>query len=1030
MAIAENLKERLSVMDRWRRRPHSEDARELARELTAAIEGEVRFDNGSRGLYATDASNYRQVPIGVVVPRTEYDVERTIGICRAHNVPVLARGAGTSLAGQTCNVAVVIDFSKYLNQILEVDPEHRRARVQPGVVLDHLRNAAERYRLTFAPDPSTHAQATLGGMIGNNSCGVHAIMGGKTVDNVESLDILTYDGLRLQVGPTSDMELDHIIRLGGRRGEIYQRLRNLRDRYADQIRTRFGRFPSRVSGYNLDELLPERGFNLARALVGTEGTCVTILEATTRLVSSPRVRHLVVLGYPDIYTAAEDVHAVMDHRPIGLEAIDDRLVRYLSRRQVLAQNIRLLPNGRGWLMVEFGGDTDQEAEEQARRLMNDLGRRSGAPAMRLLKDPAESARVWQIRETALAGTAFVPLQNDSWPGWEDSAVPPEKLPEYLREVRELLRTYGYDGAFFGHFGHGCLHSRIDFDLRTKRGVDTYRAFANDAADLVVKYGGSLSGEHGDGQARGELLQKQYGDELVRAFREFKAIWDPNGKMNPGKIVDPYPLDSNLRLGVDYNPPEIQTHFSYPGDNGSFAHAVLRCVGVGNCRNTDGGVMCPSFQVLREEEHSTRGRARMLFEMLEGNPVKNGWHDDQVREALDLCLSCKGCKSECPTNVDMATYKAEFMSHYYEGRLRPASAYSLGWVHTWARLASMAPAVGNFLTQTPAVGRVLKSIGGIAQERQLPAFAPQTFKDWFQARRGRTMGRREVLLWPDTFMNYYHPEVGQAAVDVLERLGYQVVLPHADVCCGRPLYDFGMLDMAKESLRHSLSELRPLIRKGVPVIGLEPGCLSVFRDEMLNLFPHDEDAQRLAKQTYLFSEFLVSQGQLAKLPRLERKAVVHLHCHHRAVMRTESEERVLKAMGLDFQVLDSGCCGMSGAFGFERDHYAISVQAGERVLLPAVRNSSPDTLVVADGYSCREQIAQLTPRHGLHLAQVVEMAMRDGPGGPPTQPAERRYLEMERRSDRRAMVRSAVRAGVLGFAAVGALYAGRRMTGKG
>jgi FAD/FMN-containing dehydrogenase/Fe-S oxidoreductase len=943
--------------------------------------GEVRFDDGSRALYATDASNYRQVPIGVVIPRTIEDVVETVAACRRHGAPVLARGGGTSLAGQCCNVAVVMDFSKQLNEIVELDPGSRRARVQPGLVLDDLRDAAEAHGLTFGPDPATHNHCTFGGMIGNNSCGVHSVMAGKTDDNVEELEILTYDGLRLRVGATGEEELQRFARSGGRRGDIYRRLRDLRDRYAPLIRERFPDIPRCVSGYNLPWLLPEKGFHIARALVGSEGTCVTVLEATVRLVHSPRHRTLVVLGYPDAYSAADHVPEILTHGPTGLEGIDDVLVEDMKKKELHPRNIELLPPGGGWLLVELGGETCEEADDRARVLMAALQAQPHAPSMKLFEDPREAKAVWKVRESGLGATARVPGQPDTWEGWEDSAVPPEKLGGYLRELRQLHRKFGYRGALYGHFGQGCVHTRNDFDLVTAAGIEKFHAFLHEAADLVLRYGGSLSGEHGDGQSRAELLPKMFGEELIGAFREFKSIWDPDGKMNPGKLVDAYGPVENLRLGTSYQPTNSRTHFRYPGDDhGSFARASLRCVGVGECRRMNGGTMCPSYRATGEEMHSTRGRARLLFEMLQGHPLQRGWRNEHVKEALDLCLACKGCKDECPVDVDMATYKAEFLSHYYEGRLRPRSAYAFGLIHRWSRLASHAPRLANFFTQTPLLRDLSKLLAGAAPQRRLPAFAPVPFKKWFQGRQPQGGGTR-ILLWPDTFNNYFHPEVARAAVEVLESAGYAVFVPSAALCCGRPLYDFGMLDLAQRQLRRILDALRDDIRAGIPVVGLEPSCVAVFRDELINLFPEDEDAQRLSRQTFLLSEFLAQEKERISLPRLQGKTVLHGHCHEKAVLRFGDTEKLLRGLGLDVEVLDSGCCGMAGSFGFEAgEHYEVSMKCGEQVLLPAVRQAPADALIVASGFSCSEQIAQATGRHALHPAQVLQMALYEE-GGP-------------------------------------------------
>lgn len=962
-------------------------AEALAAELRGTIAGEVRFDEGSRALYATDGSNYRQTPIGVVIPRTIDDVVQTVALARKYSAPILARGGGTSLAGQCCNVAVVIDFSKYLNQILEFNAAEKYAWVQPGVALDHLRNLANKHGLTFGPDPSTHEYCNLGGMIGNNSCGVHSMMAGRTVDNVLELEVLTYDGLRLHVGPTSDAELEQIIHEGGHRGQIYARLRDLRDRYAELVRQRYPKIPRRVSGYSLDELLPENGFHVARSLVGSESTCTLTLAAKVRLVEWPKNRSLLVLGYKSVYEAGDHIMEVRKAEPMGLEGMDDILVEYMKRKNLHPEDVKILPEGKGWLLTEFGGDSKEESDAKAHALMDELRAKPDAPHMKLFDDPKEEQMVWQARESGLGATARVPGQRDSWEGWEDSAVPPEKLGEYLRELRRLFNQHGYKApSLYGHFGQACVHTRIDFDLITAEGIRNYRSFVEEAADLVVRLGGSLSGEHGDGQSRGELLVKMFGPELMEAFREFKRIWDPQWKMNPGKKIDPYRLDENLRLGTDYNPPVVKTHFSYPEDHGDFAHVTTRCVGVGKCRKDEKGTMCPSYMATREEMHSTRGRAHLLFEMLQGDPLHGGWKNDTVREALDLCLACKACKSECPLNVDMATYKAEFLSHYYEGRLRPRSAYAMGLIPWWARLASIAPGVVNFFTQTPGLAGVVKAMGGIAQQRQVPKFAGQTFKDWFRRRGVRNQGAPQVMLWPDTFNNHFYPKVAKAAVEVLEDADYQVIIPEAHLCCGRPLYDFGMLDAAKHLLNQLLEALRPQIAAGTPIVGLEPSCISVFRDEMPNLLPNNTDAQRLKNQAFLLSEFLVKKADYQP-PPLQRKALVHGHCHHKSILKFDFEQELLKRIGLDFQVLDSGCCGMAGSFGFEAEKYDVSVQIGERRLLPAVRQASTDTLIISDGFSCGQQIDDLAGRQPLHIAEVLQMAIRKERGLPLPQEEE-------------------------------------------
>ena len=944
------------------------NASALARDLEGAIAGEVRFDDGSRALYATDASNYRQVPIGVVIPRNDEDVIETVKLCRRHGAPVVPRGGGTSLCGQTCNVAVVLDFSKYMNRVLEIDPVRKIARVQPGVVLDHLRNAAAVHGLTFAPDPATHDHNTLGGMIGNNSCGPHSVMGGETVENVLELDVLLYEGLRMRLGPTDEAELARILQASGRRAELYRALLDLRTRCADDIRRAFPPIPRRVSGYNLPALLPEQGFNVARAVVGSEGTCVIVLEATLRLMDNPAARSLLVLGYESVYSAADHVTEVLRHAPIALEGVDDRLMDDMKAMKIHPGNARLLPKGGGWLLVEFGGATKAESDAAARRAMGALEATEQPPAMKLYDDPAEEKLIWEMRESGLGATAHVPNKKITWEGWEDSSVPPERLGEYLRKLRALFEKYGYACDLYGHFGQGCVHTRIDFDLETADGIAKFRSFLHEAAHLVVGLGGSISGEHGDGQSKAELLPIMFGEDLMHAFHEFKAIWDPAWKMNPGKIVNAYAVDENLRIGTAYDPPQPATHFRYPQDSGSLGRVALRCVGVGKCRR-DEGIMCPSYKATREEKHSTRGRARLLFEALNGEVLKGGWKEPAVKEALDLCLSCKGCKSECPVNVDMATYKAEFLAHYYEGRPRPAAAYAFGLVDRWCRLASRAPNLANALADLTLVKRAV----GIAPKRTLPKLARQPFTRGF---RGMGTGPK-VILWPDTFNNYFHPHIADAAAEVLAASGCRVEIPPKPLCCGRPLYEFGMLGRARAYLEDVMQTLAGDIRDGTPIVGLEPACVSVFRDELPNLFAGDEQAKRLQSQVFLLSEFLERKAERFPFRRLGRKALVHGHCHQQSVLKMDAERSVLERLGLDYVIPDSGCCGMAGSFGFEAEKYDVSVACAERILLPQVRRAPADTLVVANGFSCRSQIEELSGRRPLHLAEVLAMAKGDG-----------------------------------------------------
>jgi FAD/FMN-containing dehydrogenase/Fe-S oxidoreductase len=958
-------------------------AGELEKDLKRVVKGEVRFDRGSRALYTSDGSNYRQIPIGLVVPRDEDDVIAAVAACKKFSAPVLPRGAGTSLAGQTCNVAVVLDFTKYMNKILEIDVPGQFARVQPGVVLDMLRNRAEKNQLTFGPDPSTHSRCTLGGMIGNNSCGTHSLLAGKTVDNVIELRILLYDGTQITVGAIDgEDDLESIIKQGGRRGEIYSKLRGIRDQYADLIRAKYPNIPRRVSGYNLDQLLPENGFNVAKALVGTEGTCMIVLEAKLRLIQSPQHRSLVCLGYPDTFSAADHVPEILPLNPIGLEGFEGSIVDGLKKKK--APHLELIPEGRGFMLVEFGSNDPAEADAAAQQLVDQLNRSADPPNIRVYTK-AEARHVWKLRESGPRAAAAAPGMPPEWEGWDDAAVPPEKLGNYLRDIRKLLDEYHYHAAFYGHFGHGCIHMRVSFDLQSEQGIRNYGEFVERAADLVVSYGGSLSGEHGDGQSRAALLPKMFGPELIRAFGEFKAAWDPENKMNPNKVVNAYLPTENLRLGADYKPHDPKTYFKFPDDDGSFAKAGLRCIGLGECRKQDSGSMCPSYMVTLEEEHSTRGRAHMLFEVLQGEVIDDGWKDENVKKALDLCLACKACKSECPTNVDVATYKAEFLAHYYEENSRPLHAYAFGMIDRWAKLASHTPRLANFFSSAPIFKQIMQGLLHLAPQRKMPQFAITTFKSWARKHKVADIsgpapaspanGKGDIILWADTFNNYFHPDTSRAALEVLQSAGFNVMVPQIHLCCGRPLYDFGLLNEAKEYLERVMSVLTKQIVAGIPLVVLEPSCASVFRDELRNLFPHDARAIKIRNQTFLLSEFLERYAP-EFAPQLSGKVLLHGHCHHKSIMGIGAEESVLKKTGADLQSIDSGCCGMAGPFGFEKEKYEVSQAVGERVLLPAVRNTPENALIVSDGFSCREQIHQATGRRPIHLAEALQLGLKN------------------------------------------------------
>ncbi|MGC5343118.1 FAD-linked oxidase C-terminal domain-containing protein [Streptomyces sp. DT171] len=990
------------------------DRTALARSLRDAVRGEVEFDATARALTTMDASNYRRVPLGVVAPRDADDVAAALAVCREHGVPVVPRGGGTSIAGQATGTGVVLDLTRHLRSIVALDAETRTAVVQPGVVLDDLRAAAAPHGLTFGPDPSTHSRCTLGGMIGNNSCGSHSVAWGTTADNIGELSVVRYGG-----GPAQ--------RIGRGWGPgAPAGLRELVDANLALLRTGFPDLPRRISGYALDALLPEhtsgparehapgdgtghapgrpaeRGPDLARAFCGSEGTLGVVTEATVRLVATPRHRALAVLGLPDESAAADAAYGLLAHQPLTVEGMAADLVREPAG----------LPRGGAWLFVETGGDTPAEARAHAERVLRAADALDGA----VVTDPAEQRALWRIREDAAGTATRMPDGSEAWPGWEDCAVPPARLGPYLREFRALLTEHGLRGAPYGHFGDGCIHVRIDFDLLTPPGVARFRRFSEDLATLVVAHGGSLSGEHGDGQARAELLPRMYGDELVALFGRFKDLWDPHGGMNPGMLARPARLDENLRFDVLPRRP-VDVAFGYPHDGGDFTAAVRRCVGVAKCRTAEAAgtdVMCPSFRATGEEAHSTRGRARLLHEMLAGEVITDGWRSEEVRDALDLCLSCKGCRSDCPVGVDMATYKAEFLHHHYEGRRRPAAHYALGRLPRWLRIAAPLARPLNALARIRPLAALARRVAGIAPERGIPPLATETFRHWFARERegGRESGapavRPEaavrpgfaaahgsavppaasvrpaavtppgpsrppassvppVLLWPDTFTDHLSPQVGQAAVRVLEATGRKVTLPATGVCCGLTYVSTGQLDQARAVLRRTLDRMAPDL--GLPLVVLEPSCAAALRADLPELLPDDPRAAQLAASVRTLAEYLAEYAPDWTPPRLDREVVGQTHCHQHAVLGDAADRALRERMGLNGE-LSGGCCGLAGNFGFERGHWDVSVACAEDRLLPAVRAAGPGTELLADGYSCRTQLAQLGGHRARHLAELL------------------------------------------------------------
>ncbi|WUS98468.1 FAD-binding oxidoreductase [Streptomyces sp. NBC_00708] len=926
----------------------------LVRELRAAVRGEVAFDTAARVLTTMDASNYRRVPLGVVAPRDAADITAALAVCRAHGVPVVPRGGGTSIAGQATGTGVVLDLTRHLRSVVELDPASRTAVVQPGTVLDDLRAAAAPYGLTFGPDPSTHSRCTLGGMIGNNSCGSHSVAWGTTADNVHALTVARYGGdtLRLERGAPGPPGVRELVAA-----------------HLALLRTGFPALPRRISGYALDALLPENGPDPARAFCGSEGTLGVVTEATVRLVEAPAARALAVLGYADESAAAEAAPGLLPYHPLTVEGMAADLVREPAG----------LPRGGAWLFAETGGATPAEARAHAERLVRAVS--GDAVDTAVVTGPAGQRALWRIREDAAGTATRMPDSSEAWPGWEDCAVPPARLGGYLRDFRALLAEHGLRGTPYGHFGDGCIHVRIDFDLLTGEGVARFRRFSEDLAALVVAHGGSLSGEHGDGQARAELLPRMYGDELVALFTRYKDLWDPEGGMNPGILARPARLDDNLRFAVLPREP-VDVAFGYPHDGGDFSAAVRRCVGVAKCRTEKAAgpsVMCPSFRATGEEAHSTRGRARLLHEMLAGDAgglITDGWRSTEVRDALDLCLSCKGCRSDCPVGVDMATYKAEFLHHHYRRRPRPASHYALGRLPLWLRLAAPLAGPLNALARVRPLAALAKRLAGIAPERGIPPLARETFTRWLDRHRGarHRSNDRPALLWPDTFTEYLTPEVGRAAVTVLEAAGREVLPAGRGLCCGLTYVSTGQLDLARRVMRRTLDRLGGT--PGDPVIVLEPSCAATLRTDLPELLPDDPRAARLAASVHTLAQYLEAYAPDWQPPRLDRPVTGQTHCHQHAVLGDAAERRLRERAGLTGE-LAGGCCGLAGNFGYERGHWDVSVACAEDQLLPAVRGAAPGTAILADGFSCRTQLYQLGGVRGRHLAELLAEGLEGG-----------------------------------------------------
>ncbi|MET8354326.1 FAD-linked oxidase C-terminal domain-containing protein [Micromonospora sp. NPDC005206] len=946
--------------------------------LRKVVDGDVDDSERRQAEYSTDASNYRVPPRVVVAPRDSDDALAALDVARRLGVPVTARGAGTSVAGNAIGTGMVLDFSRHMDRIIALDADARTAVVQPGVVMSSLQAAAAPHGLRFGPDPSTQNRATLGGMIGNNACGPHAVAYGRTADNIVSLDVVDGTGRRFHAG-AGTLEpvagLDALVRA------------NLAT-----IRTALGRFGRQVSGYSLEHLLPENGRDLAKMLVGTEGTLVTVLQATVNLVPAPAAPVVVALGYPDMPTAADAVPALLAHRPLAIEGMDARLVEVVRRHRG-AGAVPQLPAGGGWLLVEVGAEAGERVDDvlaRARALAAD----AGTDAVRVVPAGTEATALWRIRADGAGLGGRTPSGAPAWPGWEDAAVPPERLGDYLRDFTALMADRGVDGLLYGHFGDGCVHVRLDLPLETPAGIGPSRAFLEAAADLVASYGGSLSGEHGDGRARSELLTRMYGPEVIGLFGKVKALFDPENALNPGIVVDPRPLDADLRRPFA-RPASPRQGFAFAEDGGNFTTAVHRCTGVGKCRadNTAaGGFMCPSYQATRDEKDVTRGRARVLQELTSGSLV-TAWDSPTVLESLDLCLSCKACSTDCPTGTDMARYKAEVLHRAYAGKIRPRNHYILGQLPRWSSLVTKVPAIArlvNTVLRVRPIARAVLTAGGMDPRRQMVTFAQERFSAWFReqgratmpdgaapavARPASSSPPQPVVLWADTFSDTMDTAGARATARVLQEAGYTVIVPEESACCGLTWISTGQLDGAKKRLTHLLSVLAPYAAGGIPVVGVEPSCTAVLRSDMVDLLPDDPRAPTLAAGTYTLAELLTAPAPLGPGPRWTPpslagvEVVAQPHCHHHSVMGWEADAALLARAGASVTRL-AGCCGLAGNFGMEAGHYDTSVAVAENALLPALSNAGPDTVYLADGFSCRTQADQLVGRPGVHLAELL------------------------------------------------------------
>ncbi len=956
------------------------DTQTLVDELKRQVAGEVRFDKMTRLLYSTDASIYQIEPVGVVIPKSAEDVVAVVETANRHGVSVLPRGGGTSLAGQTVGRSIIMDFSKYMRHVVEVNAEEGWVRTQPGIILDELNHHLGPYGMLFTPDPSTSSRGNVGGAMGNNSCGAHSILWGKTVDNVREMDVILSNGDPAHFGPLDGGQLELKLRREGLEGEIYRKLFAIGDANRDEILARYPKIQRRVSGYNLDEFVGGSAFNMARFAVGSEGTLVTITEAKLRIVPRPKMRALGVLHFNDLIESMEATVATLEMAPAAVEHIGSMILRQARNNLTYSRMMDFLEGDpESILVVEFVGDSEPELVAKLDRLEERMRRGGLGYAMRRLMTPSEQAKVWEVRKAGLGLMMNTPGSAKPLPFVEDTAVSPDVLPDFVRRFDDIVREHGTTAGYYGHASVGCLHIRPLIDLKRQDGMERMVSIAEQISDLVLEFGGSMSGEHGDGLVRSGWNEKMFGSQIYDAFRDVKAAFDPKGIMNPGKIVDSPPMTNSLRIGPTYSTIETRTGFSYSSE-GSFASAIEMCNGQGACRKVLGGTMCPSYMATRDEEHSTRGRATALRAAMSGALPTQSLTGQRMHDVMDLCLECKGCKAECPSNVDMAKLKYEFLGKYHE-----ANGYSLrdrlfGDIARWSALGSFFAPLSNLPLKSGFFRGLLDAYVGIDHRRTLPSFVSQTFTQWFKTRAGlpdTPPTRGQVVLFPDTFTNFNHPNLGKAAVKVLEALGYQVIVPGSK-CCGRPMLSKGMLNKAKSNAANNVDSVLPFLRAGAKLVGIEPSCVLSFRDDYVDLLGSDA-AKEVSESAMLIEEFVLhalqedSASLEFKTP--PAKLLLHGHCHQKALVGTQPAMSVLRSIpGCDAVEISSGCCGMAGSFGFEKEHYDFSLQIGEHTLFPAIRSHEDDVVVVTEGVSCRQQIEQGTGRRAKHLVEVLADAI--------------------------------------------------------